>query len=426
MSVDLVESHSTEQPPAGQRAGDAAVPEQCDTPVLSAFVIDDEVGICKFISAALANLGVPSEMFHTAEQVIGVLDQRQPELIFLDIALRGSDAIDVIRTLGDKGYRGVVQIMSGSNQSLLDDVRQIGLRHGLNMRPPLEKPFRSEVVCEVIAGVRAGSTPKDERSRKPASTLNLDEVIANRWLELWYQPKFDLRSKLITGAEGLIRCRHPVHGVLGPGSFLPGATDKSLGTLTEFVVVEALHDWPELARASGVNMHIAVNASVKALANLHLPALIREHRPNDQAWPGLIIEITETEVAQDINLVHEIATQLQIYGITFAIDDFGEGYSSFARLRELPFAELKLDASFVKECANDKKNAGICQAIIELAHHYGAIAVAEGLENIADLHAVQRKGCDMGQGYYLARPMPKSDLCKLLAAASSSCQPRVG
>ena len=125
-----------------------------------------------------------------------------------------------------------------------------------------------------------------------------------------------------------------------------------------------------------------------------MAALIRENRPKDEAWPGLILEVPESEVVDDVGLVHEIATQLRIYGITLAIDDFGEGYSSFARLRELPFGELKLDRGFVEGCADDAQNAGICRAIIELAHHFGVAAVAEGIEEVADIHAIRDMGCE--------------------------------
>src|SRR5262249_3142881 len=104
----------------------------------------------------------------------------------------------------------------------------------------------------------------------------------------------------------------------------------------------------------------------------------------------------------------------RIYGITFAIDDFGEGFSSFARLREMPFAELKLDGSFVQNCAHDATNAGICQSVIDLAHHFRAVAVAAGLEQPADLQAIHRMGCDMGQGYPLARPMPKPQFISMV------------
>ena len=179
------------------------------------------------------------------------------------------------------------------------------------------------------------------------------------------------------------------------------------------MITAALRDWDEIAE-TGVHLHAAVNTSIGALANLQLPALIRENRSKNAAWPGLILEVTESEVVKDVPLMHEIATQLRIYGITFAIDDFGEGFSSFARLRELPFAELKLDRSFVKDSGTDRRNAGICQTIIDLAHNFGAVAVAEGLENADDLQAVHRMGCDIGQGYFLARPMPKASFLALL------------
>ena len=391
---------------------DAGLPgeETASAPSRSAFVIDDEEGICKFIAMTLANWGVEAESFHTAEQALEALERRIPAIIFLDIALKKSDAIDVIRGLGERGYGGVVQIMSGSNPTLLDDVRRIGVRHGLKMRPPLQKPFRIEAVRQAFNGAQLDQKPAAVSN---IDTVNLDEALANDWLELWYQPKIDLRTRLFAGAEGLIRCRHPVHGVLTPASFLPEASEKGLLALTEYVVLAALRDW-EVIAALGVYPHIAVNTSLGALASLHLPTLIREHRPKDEKWPGLILEVTENDVAKDIALAHEIATQLRIYGITFAIDDFGEGYSSFARLRELPFGELKLDRSFVNNCAHDAQNAGICQAIIELAHQFGAVAVAEGIENAADLKAIQTMGCDIGQGFFFARAMPKSQFIPLL------------
>jgi len=364
-----------------------------------AFVVEDEEGICKLITMTLATMGVEAESFHAAQAAVAALDKRLPAIIFLDVALENSDAIDVIRGLGERGYGGIVQLMSGSNVELLEDVRRVGARHGLNMRPPLSKPFRAEAIRHIISAAQLAETP--------LIVVGLDEALAKGWLELWYQPKINLRDETLAGAEGLIRCHHPVHGILPPASFLPGATESSHSALTEHVIATALRDWDELAEA-GLHLHTAVNTSIGALANLQLPALIREHRTKSADWPGLILEITESEVVKDVALMHEIATQLRIYGITFAIDDFGEGFSSFARLRDVPFVELKLDRSFVKGSGSDTHNAGICQTIINLAHNFGALAVAEGLETAADLEAVQRMGCDIGQGYFLARPMPKA------------------
>jgi EAL domain-containing protein (putative c-di-GMP-specific phosphodiesterase class I)/ActR/RegA family two-component response regulator len=370
-----------------------------------AFVVDDEEGICKVIAMTLTTMGVTSEKFHTAPEAVAALDKGLPSIIFLDVALKKSDAIDVIRGLGERSYRGNVQLMSGSNVELLEDVRRIGARHGLTMRPPLTKPFRAESIRHIVREANLADSP--------LAVVGLEEALAKGWLELWYQPKVDLRTKTLSGAEGLIRCRHPVQGILSPASFLPGALESSQAALTEHVIATALRDWDDFA-ATGVRLHTAVNTSIGALANLSLPALIREHRSNSPDWPGLILEVTESEVIKDGALMHEIATQLRIYGISFAIDDFGEGFSSFARLRDLPFAELKLDQSFVKGCGTDERNAGICQTIISLAHNFGALAVAEGIENAADLQAVHRMECDIGQGFLLGRPMPKANFITLL------------
>jgi EAL domain-containing protein (putative c-di-GMP-specific phosphodiesterase class I) len=284
-------------------------------------------------------------------------------------------------------------------------VRRIGERHKLTMRPPLKKPFRIDAIRKVLDEAPIDRWPDAGRPADETPSVSLSEALERGWLEVWYQPKLNLIERKFAGAEGLIRCRHPELGILPPSTFLPDAEAHELTALTQFVIVTALRDWEVLAK-EGFNLKFAVNAPIAALTDLNLPDLIRANTPRDGEWPGLILEVTEGEVAKDIGLAHEIATQLSIYGINLSIDDFGEGYSSFARLRELPFAELKLDASFVKNASQEAKNAAICQAVIDLAHSFGALAVAEGLETAADVQTLQRMGCDIGQGYVFSRPMP--------------------
>jgi EAL domain-containing protein (putative c-di-GMP-specific phosphodiesterase class I) len=126
--------------------------------------------------------------------------------------------------------------------------------------------------------------------------------------------------------------------------------------------------------------------------------------------------VTEDQVIRDIATAHEIATQLRIYNIALAIDDFGRGYSSLARLKELPFAELKLDQSFVGDCGIDPTNAALCSMAVELAHRFGSLAVAEGIEKQSDLVAIAGAGCDIGQGFIFAHAMPKEFLLARLMA----------
>lgn len=374
-----------------------------------AFVIDDEVGICKFVSLTLHALGLSAASFHTAGDAVTALERDQPDIVFLDVALGEADAIDVIRSLGERGYAGVVQLMSGHRSSLLDDVHRIGVLHGLNMCPPLEKPFRKTDVERAVANLPLYDRPSVAVSFPPSLDPGLDVALASGWLELWYQPKIDLRTGKLTGVEGLIKYRHPTHGIHTIDRLLPEASAETRAALTEHFVVTALRDWSELDRA-GMHFPIALNASFDALANVDLAALVRQNWPKGRNWPGLILEVGEHEVIRDLNLAHEIATQLRIYDITLALNNFGAGLSSLERLCELPFSELKLHASFVGGCATDARNAGICQTAIDLAHRFELTAVADGLHDDADLRVLQRMGCDVGQGSILGDPMPRAQL----------------
>jgi EAL domain-containing protein (putative c-di-GMP-specific phosphodiesterase class I) len=262
------------------------------------------------------------------------------------------------------------------------------------------------------------STAADERPR-----IAIADALRNNWFEIWYQPKIDLKRKCLAGAEALARIHHPQLGILPPGGFLPDVDEASVGELAQQALLATLCDWTMFDQA-GFNLHLAVNVPVGVLLRLPIAELVAEYRPQAEHWPGLIVEITEDQIARDIALANEIATQLRAAGISIAIDDFGAGYSSFSSLRNLPFAELKLDRSFVRDCAIDATNAAICQTAIDLAHRFGSAAVAEGIESQADLQALMVMGCDFGQGALIAPPMPKERFLELLRQRMN--RPRAG
>jgi len=384
------------------------------------FVVDDEEGIRLFVSKAMDHLGIQTRGFRDARSALSGVEQCAPDIIFLDVSLERSDAIEVMRGLGDRRYSGKVQLMSGRDAAFLDDVRKIGERHGLKMLPVLHKPFRIQAIRSIALEQDLLGTAISNQSPREISSdvafmpaITLDQAFKENWLEVWYQPKINLSDMRLVGAEALIRTRHPQFGIVPPSVFLADASEASLLTLSEYVLLTAMRDWQAFADA-GAALRLAINIPVSSLVKLSFPSLVREHRPKDDAWPGLILEVTEGEIVRDIALAHEIATQLRIYDIQVAIDDFGVGYSSLARLRDLPFAELKLDRSFVKNCAGDETNAALCSTIIDLAHRFGTIAVAEGIEQPADLRALHQMGCDLGQGFLFAPPMPKDRFTALL------------
>ena len=243
--------------------------------------------------------------------------------------------------------------------------------------------------------------------------IAIAEALRNNWFEIWYQPKIDLKRKCLAGAEALARIHHPQFGVLQPGNFLPEVDENSIAELAQQAVLATLLDWTMFDEA-GFNLHLAINVPVNVLLKLPIPQLVAEYRPKTDRWPGLILEVTEDQIVRDTALANEIATELRVSGITIALDEFGAGYSSFSSLRALPFAELKIDQSFVTGCATDAANGAICQTAIDLAHRFGSAAVAEGVESSADLQTLMVMGCDFGQGPLIAPPMPKERFLELL------------
>jgi EAL domain-containing protein (putative c-di-GMP-specific phosphodiesterase class I) len=243
--------------------------------------------------------------------------------------------------------------------------------------------------------------------------VTLADVLANDWFELFYQPKIDLKTMRLVGAEALVRARHPTRGVLAPGVFLPGADEADMLALTERVIITALRDWEHCAH-NGVSMKFAVNVPVSALVNLPIANILREERPQSPNWPGLIMEVTEDEIIHDLKIANDVADALRSYNCSLALDDFGAGYSSLARLKQLPFSELKIDRSYVTNCHIDRVNGGLCETIVELAKRFGLKTTAEGIETTHESHKLQAVGCDVGQGYLFAKPMPKTQLIGIM------------
>ena len=247
----------------------------------------------------------------------------------------------------------------------------------------------------------------------------VDDVLRNGWLDIWYQPKIDLKRKCLAGAEAFALVRHPQYGV----SSLEDFPDDDAVRLTEHALVTALHDWASFLEA-GFNLHLAIDISASALTELPIAGIVAENRPQSKDWPGLILEISEDQIVRDIAQTQKIAAALKACGVTIAVDNFGAGFSSFASLRGVPFAEIKIDASFAKDCAVDVTNAAICQTAIDLAHRFGSVAVAEGIASMADLQALVVMGCDFGQGPLVAPMMPMARFLDLLRQRLNPPQPQ--
>ncbi|MFQ6372071.1 putative bifunctional diguanylate cyclase/phosphodiesterase [Shewanella sp. YIC-542] len=234
-------------------------------------------------------------------------------------------------------------------------------------------------------------------------------------LMLFYQPKVDLQRGRITGVEALLRWQHPQRGMISPEEFIPIAEDSGLITeLGDWVMLRALEQL-SLWQQQGITVDMAINVSVKQVMRQNtcerIQVLARHHHIAPQQ---IQLEITESNIMDNMSRIMPMLQAIQQQGFTLAIDDFGTGHSSLSRLRDLPVKVLKIDKSFVINAMGDQKDAQLIEAIIEIGHTLNRTIIAEGVETDEQLALLQRLGCEEGQGYLFAKPLPARDVEPLL------------
>jgi diguanylate cyclase len=255
--------------------------------------------------------------------------------------------------------------------------------------------------------------------RAPAGTMapELRRALDHGELELYVQPQARLADHAVGGVEALIRWRHPERGLLAPAAFLTAVREAGLmRRLTGRVLEAALHHARAWAQ-DGTPIPISVNVSAEDVLDPDFPGHVRRLLDDAGLPPALLrLEITETALMADPERANDGLAALRRAGVEVGLDDFGTGYSSLAALRWLELDELKIDRSFVRELAGGGPDASIVRATLALARTFGLRVVAEGIEDEATWDALARLGCDVGQGYWLARPMPADELPRWLVA----------
>ncbi|PPK98576.1 diguanylate cyclase (GGDEF)-like protein [Kineococcus xinjiangensis] len=239
-----------------------------------------------------------------------------------------------------------------------------------------------------------------------------------------YQPQMDPLTGAVVGAEALVRWEHPTRGVLAPFHFLAAAEEHGLmPALTELMLEDALtrvKQWREL----GCD-RISVNVSATCLRDDRLVATVRAGLlRHGVPASSLVLEITETEIIEDLATSKRVLAELVELGVGVSIDDYGTGYSSLAHLRDLPVEELKLDRSFTAELVTDARTRAIVRTTVDMAHSLGLRLVAEGVEDARTLEVLRLLGVDQTQGYFHSRPVPPAELSAWLRE-NAAARPRV-
>lgn len=363
--------------------------------------LDDDSEMGEIVRAIGERAGFAVQETTTAEQFKDQLSRLSPALIVLDLQMRGTDGVEILRYLGDNRVSAGILLVSGMDRRTIAAAEQYGSTRGLRMLGTLQKPFTAEELLDKFNHVKAAT--------QPLTSSDLQKALERDELSVHYQPtirRFADGSWDVASMEALVRWNHPERGVLTPDAFIAMSEQQGLGRrLTDYVLqrgVEEMKGW----HAAKLHVGLRVNVPAILITDVDLPdrleAVLAEHEIDPSA---LTIEITETAMLDRHAVTYDILTRMRVKNINLAIDDFGIGYSSLTQLFDMPFNEMKIDKSLVLRVPHSGEAKIMVEALVELAHKLSLTVCAEGVENKETLEFLASISCDFAQGFYIAPPV---------------------
>lgn len=381
-------------------------------------VVEDHEFQREALVSMLAGLGAR----HIAEAVDGraaleAMRAQTFDTVISDLDMPGMDGMEFIRHVGEAGMPVSMILSSVHDRALIASVGTMTEAYGITLLGAIEKPVTPRKLAALIALHQLPVTPPPKAASVFFSEADISEALAARLFQPLFQPKVDVATGSPAGAEALARWYHPEQGIVGPYAFIPALeANRRIDELTWMMLEKAAaacRDW----RAGGLDMTVSVNLSLRSLIKVgfadRVTGLVRAQ---DLEPKHMTLEVTETTAMTDMARVLENLARLRIKGFGLSIDDYGTGYSSLQQLSRIPFTELKIDQSFVMNAIEKDACRVILESSLDIAKKLGLKAVAEGVETQADWELLKGLGCDVAQGYFIARPMEAAKIAAWTAA----------
>jgi EAL domain-containing protein (putative c-di-GMP-specific phosphodiesterase class I)/FixJ family two-component response regulator len=335
-------------------------------------------------------------------------DLLQPiDIVICDLDMPQMDGMEFIRHVGELGVPVSMILSSALDRALISSVETMARAYGITLLGAIEKPATPP---KLEALIKLHAQPDAKPKRAPLEQMPLNEIIegmeAGQFVP-YLQPKVRIAESRVVGAEALARWLHPQRGLVPPGAFVPAL--EAAGRIDDltWIVLDGsaalAGDWAK----AGLDHKISVNLSLGSLESAGLADRITDRVKAAGASPQqLILEVTETVAMTDVGRCLENLARLRMKGFGLSIDDYGTGYSSMQQLARIPYTELKIDQSFVLNASSQPRLRVMLEASMQMAEKLGMKVVAEGVETRSDWDLLAGLGCQMAQGYFIARPMP--------------------
>lgn len=345
------------------------------------------------------------------------------DVVVSDLDMPGMDGMQLIRHMAERRHPAALVVVSALQPTLLGTVETMAREYGVNFLAAIQKPLTAK---KLQAAIALHSFPEPGEGRRASRVaFTAQEIAAGlraAQFETFFQPKIELKSGCVRGAEALARWRHPDKGFVLPVAFIETAESHGLiDALTQRMVEEAVRNcraWHDV----GLELAISVNLSSLSLSDTSLAE--RMTAIVDKAGleaRHVIFEVTESAATREMGKKLENLTRLRMKGFGLSIDDYGTGYSSMHRLSRIPFTELKIDQAFVRNAASDAASRVMVESSLELAEKLHITAVAEGVESHLEWEMLLALGCPLAQGYFIAKPMQAEEFLEWVKESGQVC-----
>ena len=379
-----------------------------------ALVVDDDEFMLKILARTLESLG--SQAIATCASGAEALSRlnretERPDIVLCDLNMPEMDGVEFLRKLAEIGYDGAIIVISGEDKRILSTVETLARGHRLNILGHLEKPVTPEQLKTMLARWQPCHEPRAQGSAESCTADEIRAGLAQGQFVPWFQPKVEIVTGWVAEAEALARWRHPERGMIAPDCFIPVAEQNGLiQELTWSILTQSLRQaqaWHE----QGNDIKVAINVSMDDLVRLDFPEQVLELAQAAGVKPfNITLEVTESRLSNNPLVPLDILARLRLKRIGLSIDDFGTGYSTLTQLKDFPFDELKVAQSFVRDAVQDPAARAILESAVNLGKKLSMRVVAEGVETKEQWDLVAAFGCDIAQGYFIAKPMPGPDL----------------
>ena len=394
---------------------------------LRVLILEDQPVQRRYAVTLLAHLGC-TRIIEASDgwEALQLLESNGPvDIAFCDICMEGMDGITFLRRASQRHALKSVVITSSIALDVRQAISHMATLLGLRVLGQLCKPLH-EHELKRLAGKYLDDDSHPACPLHVAGETNEHQVLSaleNGELEVFYQPKFDIRTLQVTSVEALARWNHPERGILAPASFIPVLERHGLMDSLLYRQIDHCLTLRKQALASEVSLTFAVNVNASQFANpqmsAHVALLLKRF---DAPGSSLSFEMTETGTLDPGSISLENMVRLRMMGCGLSIDDFGGGYSSLQRLCSLPFNEIKIQAEFIRDLSSEPRSRAAISSVLSLARELNIGVVIEGIETVEQRDILITLGCETGQGYLLARPMPAHTLLPWLIGRKAITQ----